>query len=176
MVWEGARETGPLSRSHCSQMFFRFGLDRRPIHARLYLIILRVLESRHNHFDRSQLPMSIQSIARSASDPLQHVFVDPCRYLDKLRLTPPSSVLRISNLRTPAITDVAAKKLTIRKRPIRDFGASHCSAAFSVLEVSCQPIPVHRPKRSQYIIFDWVSEIVLVPQNRKSGHIFHRIL
>jgi hypothetical protein len=29
---------------------------------------------------------------------------------------------------TTAITDVAAKKLDIRKRPIRDFGASHCSA------------------------------------------------
>ena len=31
----------------------------------------------------------------------------------------------------PAFTDVAASKLTIRKRPIRDLGASHCYLARS---------------------------------------------
>ena len=42
-----------------------------------------------------------------------------------------STALRVPGFvsrRTPAITDVAAEKLAIRKRPIRDFGASHCSA------------------------------------------------
>jgi len=33
---------------------------------------------------------------------------------------------------TLAITDVAVKKLTIRKRPIRDFGASHCSSVWPI--------------------------------------------
>jgi len=36
------------------------------------------------------------------------------------------------SIRTAAITDVAAKKITIRKRQIRDFGASLCSDAVSV--------------------------------------------
>jgi hypothetical protein len=39
---------------------------------------------------------------------------------------------------TAKITDVAAKKLTIRKRPIRDFGASHCSS--EICDASCADV------------------------------------
>ncbi len=35
--------------------------------------------------------------------------------------------------RTSAITDVATKKPTIRKRPIRDFGGSLCSLLFRIV-------------------------------------------
>jgi len=42
------------------------------------------------------------------------------------------SFLRAAASATPRFTDVAASKLTIRKRPTRDFGAIACSSVFAL--------------------------------------------
>ena len=45
----------------------------------LCLVIVRALVSRCNHVKHAEYSMSIESIARLASGPLQHVVIDHCR-------------------------------------------------------------------------------------------------
>jgi hypothetical protein len=91
-------------------MFFRFGMDRRLIHARLHETILRVLESRCNHFDRCQQPMSIQSIARFASDPWFQVSIGHCRLHVGFHSALPSVCMMVFKFENAGGNGAAAKK------------------------------------------------------------------
>ena len=75
----GIEPFGPMLGSQIDFGFARIAIRSL---SRFCLVILRALMSRCNHVTRSKQAMSIKSIARLASDPLQHVVIEHWRPLD----------------------------------------------------------------------------------------------
>jgi len=84
--------------------------------------ILKGLQIRAHPAMRSAIPSALDRIVRACNPVV--------RYRDHRLMSVAPFGACGGRARTTAITDVAARKLTIRKRPIRDFGASLCYAGF----------------------------------------------
>ena len=72
----GIEPFGPMLDSQIDFGFARIAVRSLSLFC---LVILRSMVSHCNHCKRSKHPFSIESVARRASDPLQHVVIDHCR-------------------------------------------------------------------------------------------------